>query len=165
METIVALSRRRILSVMVLLMTAPALSPAQFHLRLSTYFSPVPRDAGGPPIECKVTFPCNKDNSQTQTPGKPSSKYTVALSWKASVSLKGPPDPGDGYNIYRFNPDGASSCTKINWDGLIMKTFYTDEFVELGKTYRYAARAFKASMEKPESECTSNVVEVSIPPT
>jgi len=74
------------------------------------------------------------------------------------VSLSPLPVNGEGYNLYRLNPDG--SCTKIN-GALIGGTVYEDRFVELGKTYRYAAKAVKQSSESGPS----NVIEVSIPLT
>lgn len=58
------------------------------------------------------TFPCNINNSRTQSNDDPRSKHTVALSWNASTSLLPSPAPGDGYNVYRLTPD--NSCTKIN---------------------------------------------------
>jgi hypothetical protein len=102
-------------------------------------------------------FKCDKDNSKLQTAKDISSKHIVIVSWKASVSLSIPPAKGDGYNLYRFDVDN-NSCMKIN-QGLLANTCTKDEFVELGKTYRYAARAIK---QKRESK-PSNVVEVTIP--
>ena len=93
-----------------------------------------------------------------QTPGGPSSKHRVSLSWRASASLSTHPITGEGYNLYRQNPDG--SCTQIN-GALIGGLVYEDRFVELGKTYRYAAKAVKKNVESD----FSNVAEVTIPPT
>lgn len=116
------------------------------------------------------TFPCNKGNSKAQTPADPSSKHTVALTWNPSVSLSNPPALGEGYNVYRFNPDG--SCTKLNPyflkpDGsyakvnedLIGSTVVEDWFVEPDKTYRYAVTAVKQNSESG----ASNAAEVKIP--
>jgi hypothetical protein len=118
------------------------------------------------------TFPCNNKNSKEQTPIDPSSKHSVSLSWNASVSLSTPLADSEGYNLYRLNPDG--SCTKINLyslnsdgsytksnEGLVRGSVLEDRFVELGKTYRYAATAVKQQSESG----FSNVVEVTIPPT
>ena len=115
-------------------------------------------------------FPCNKMNSKPQTPGDPSSKHTVALTWNPSVSLSNPPAQGEGYNIYRLNPDG--SCTKLNLyplkpDGsytkmnedLIRGTVVEDWFVEPDKIYRYVATAVKQNSESS----ASNYAEVKIP--
>ena len=120
------------------------------------HFSPRSLQAGGPPTANNKTFQCNQP--KTQTPRDPSSKHSVTLSWNASVSLSTPPVGGEGYNLYRLNPDG--SCTKIN-GALIGSTVYEDRFVELGKTYSYAAKAVKQNSETGPS----NVVEVSIPLT
>jgi len=79
------------------------------------------------------------------------------LSWKASVSLSTPLVDGEGYNVYRLNADG--SCTKIN-GVLVRGSVYEDRFVELGKTYRYTAKAVKQNSESDPS----NVVEVAVPP-
>jgi hypothetical protein len=103
-----------------------------------------------------VTFACS--NPRLQTPTDPSSKHTVLLSWKASVSLATPLANGEGYNLYRLNPDG--SCTKTNAT-LIQGTSYQDHFVELGKTYHYTTKAVNRKGESGPS----NVVEVSIPRT
>ena len=131
---------------------------AQSPFHLTKHFSPAPPKVVAQPAPNNETFPCNNQNSKTQTQGDPSSKHTVTLSWNASVSLSTPPVDGEGYNLYRLNPDG--SCTKIN-GVLVGGTVYEDRFVELGKTYRYAATAVKQSSESGPS----NVVEVPIPPT
>jgi hypothetical protein len=55
-------------------------------------------------------FPCN--NPKLQMPTDLSNKHSVTLSWKPSVSLSIPVADGEGYNLYRVNPD--RSCTKIN---------------------------------------------------
>lgn len=101
------------------------------------------------------TFPCY--HPKEQAPEDRSSRHSVSVSWKASVSLSMPPVAGEGYNLYRLNPDG--SCTKVN-GALIGGTVYEDWFVEPGKTYRYAAKAFKQNSESG----LSDVVEVSVPP-
>lgn len=116
-------------------------------------------------------FPCKSGNSKLQSPGDPSSKHTVALTWNPSVSLSIPPGPEEGYNVYRLNPDG--SCAKLNLyilnpDGsytkanqpLIRATVLEDWFVEADKTYSYAATAVKQNSESDPS----NVAEVKIPP-
>lgn len=121
----------------------PSLSPTKSDIQLSA---------------SEDKFTCDKDNSKLQTAQDTSSKHIVIVSWKASVSLSTPPAKGDGYNLYRFEVDN-NSCMKINQD-LLANTSTKDEFVELGKTYRYAARAIK---QKRESK-PSNVVEVTIPP-
>ena len=96
---------------------------------------------------------CDKMSSAKQTA---LSKYTVTLTWNASASLSRPPAPGEGYNLYRLNPDG--SCVTLNQD-LIHGTVYEDVFVEMGTTYRYAATAVKQYRESN----LSNVETVSIP--
>lgn len=106
------------------------------------------------------SFPCNIKNSKTQTPDDPRSKHTVALSWNASTSLLPSPGPGEGYNVYRLNPD--NSCTKINGNVPINSTAAVDPAVELGQTYSYAVRAFK---QNTESQGASNVAVVTIPLT
>jgi len=106
------------------------------------------------------SFPCNISNSKMQTPGDPSSKHTVALSWNASTSLLPSPASGEGYNVYRLNPD--NSCTKINGSVPVQSTTAVDPAVELGKTYSYAVRAFK---QNTESRGASNVAIVTIPLT
>ncbi len=103
------------------------------------------------------SFPCNINNSKTQTPDDPRSKHTVALSWNASTSLLPSPAPGEGYNVYRLNSD--NSCTKINGSVPIVSTTAVDPAVELGKTYYYAVRAFK---QNTESRDASNVAVVTI---
>jgi hypothetical protein len=95
------------------------------------HFSPLSLQAGGQPTANNETFQCNQP--KTQMPGDSSSKHSVTLSWKASVSLSTPPVGDEGYNLYRLNPD--ESCTKLN-GALIGGTVYEDRFVELGKTYR-----------------------------
>ena len=165
----------RILSVVVLAIGVSLASPsaAQSPLHVCEQCPPVPP-------EDKETFKCNQGNSRTQTNEDPSSKHTVTLSWTASLSLTTPPADGDGYNLYRLNPVDCS-CTKVlNQDGLdslIRKTVDVDKFVELGKTYCYAVRAFKENKRNKESQPSnkenkkdkdshlSNVVEVSIPHT
>ncbi len=117
-----------------------------------------------------TTFPCNSKNSKEQTLADPSSKHTITLSWNVSTSLSNPLALGEGYKLYRLNPDG--SCTKINLyrvnpDGSYTKmnedpirgTVLEDRFVALGKTYRYAARAVKQNTESDPS----NIAEVTIP--
>ena len=104
------------------------------------------------------SFPCNISNSKAQTVDDPRSKHTLALSWKASTSLLPSPAPGDGYNVYRLNPD--NSCTKINGSVPVNSTTAVDSAVELGKTYSYAIRAFK---QNTESRDASNVAIVTIP--
>ena len=117
--------------------------------------APTKADVRFPANEDK--FECDKNNSKVQASKHASSKHTVTLSWKASVSLSTPLEEGDGYNLYRFNP-ADRSCTKIN-DSPIHNTFTKDESVEPGQTYFYAARAVKQNREsKP-----SNVAEVLIP--
>ena len=106
------------------------------------------------------SFPCNIKNSRPQTPDDPRSKHTVALSWNASTSLLPSPGPGEGYNVYRLNPD--NSCTKINGNVPINSTAAVDPAVELGQTYSYAVRAFK---QNTESQGASNVAVVTIPLT
>ena len=103
----------------------------------------------------KQTFDCH--NPKLQSPGAPRSKRHVILSWKASVSLSSPPGRCEGYNLYRLNPDG--SCTKINGE-LIRGTVYEDWYVEVGKSYRYGAKAVKQNNESGPS----NVVPVTISP-
>jgi hypothetical protein len=120
------------------------------------HFSSLSLQAGDQPTTNNEIFQCNQPKAQM--PGDSSSKHSVTLSWKASVSLSAPPVRGEGYNLYRLNPDG--SCTKIN-GALIGVTVYEDRFVELGKTYRYATKAVKQDSETG----SSNVVEVTIPPT
>jgi len=83
------------------------------------------------------------------------SRHSVALSWKASVSLSSSHVDGQGYNLYRLNPDG--SCMKIKEQ--LEQPVYVDCSVEPGQTYRYVATALK---QKCESE-PSNVVEVLVP--
>jgi hypothetical protein len=112
--------------------------------------------AEGQPTANNELFQC--DHPKIQTSRDPSSKHSVTLSWKASVSLSTPPAAGEGYNLYRLNPDG--SCTKIN-GVLIRDTVYEDRFVELGKTYRYGAKAVKQDSESGPS----NVVQASVPLT
>lgn len=116
-----------------------------------------PTKAEVQPSASEDKFKCDQGNSKLQTAKDISSEHIVMVSWKASVSLSTPPAKGDGYNLYRFDVDN-NSCTKINKD-LLANTSTKDEFVELGKTYRYAARAIK---QKRESK-PSNVVEVTIP--
>lgn len=127
---------------------------ALFHP--TKHFSSLSPQARGRPPTNNETFQC--DQPKTQMAGGPSSKHSVTLSWKASQSLSTPPAGGEGYNLYRLNPDG--SCTKIN-GALIGGTVYEDRFVERGKTYRYAAKAVKQNSETGPS----NMVEVSIPLT
>jgi hypothetical protein len=116
-----------------------------------------PQTKGDVQLSATEQFKCNKDNSKFQALHDSSNKHFVTLSWKASLSLSTPPAKGDGYNLYRFDVNDHS-CTKINKD-LLADTSTKDEFVELGKTYQYAARAFKHNREsKP-----SNVVELTIP--
>ena len=147
----------RILSVV-----APAISislascTAQSPFHPTKDFSPVSPKAGGQPAANNEKFQC--DHPKTQEPGDPSSKHSVRLSWTASVSLSTPLVDGEGYNLYRLNPDG--SCTKVN-GALIGSTVCEDRFVELGKTYRYAAKAVKQNSESGPSD----VVEVSVPKT
>jgi len=148
----------RILSVVALAISVCLAScTVQSPFHPTEYFSPVSPKARSQPTANNETFQCN--HPKTQTLGDPSSKHSVSLSWKASVSLSTPPVYGEGYNLYRLNPD--SSCTKINGDGLIPDTVYEDRFVELGKTYRYAAKAVKQNRESGPS----NIVEVSVPLT
>lgn len=128
---------------------------AQSPFHPTEHFSPVSPKAGGQPTANSETFQC--DHPKAQAPMDPSSKHSVTLSWKASVSLSTPSVDGEGYNVYRLNPDG--SCTKVN-GALIGGTVYEDWFVEPGKTYRYAAKAFKQNSESG----LSDVVEVSVPP-
>ena len=121
-------------------------------------FSLISPKAAGQATANNKAFLCYKKNSKTQLPGIPSSKHRVSLSWRASTSLSTPPITGEGYNLYRQNPDG--SCTQLNGapiGGLV----YEDRFVELGQTYRYAARAVKRNAESGPS----NVIEVSVPRT
>jgi hypothetical protein len=118
--------------------------------------SPVSPQAEGQPTANNEPFQC--DHPKIQTSRDPSSKHSVTLSWKASLSLSTPPAAGEGYNLYRLNPDG--SCTKIN-GALIRGTVYEDRFVELGKTYRYGAKAVKQNSES----APSNVAQVSVPLT
>jgi hypothetical protein len=99
------------------------------------------------------TFECH--SPKLQAPGAARSKRHVILSWKASVSLSSPLGKGEGYNLYRLNPDG--SCTKINGE-LIRGTVFEDWYVEVGKTYRYGAKAVKQNNESSPS----NVVPVTI---
>jgi hypothetical protein len=146
----------RILSVVALTISiflASCTVQSPFHP--TKHFSPVSPKAGEPAAS-NEKFQC--DHPKTQTPGDPSSKHRITLSWKASVSLSTPPADGEGYNLYRLNPDG--SCTKVN-RALIRGTVYEDRFVELGKIYRYAARAVKRDKESSPS----NVIEVSVPRT
>jgi hypothetical protein len=107
-------------------------------------------------VESGQTFQCGNPRQQSQI--DPASKHSVVLSWKASVSLSNPLANGEGYNLYRLNPDG--SCTKMNAT-LIQGTSYQDHFVELGKTYHYTTKAVNRKGESGPS----NVVEVSIPRT
>jgi hypothetical protein len=149
----------RILSVVALTISiflASCTVQSPFHP--TKHFSPVSPKEAGQATANNETFPCNNKNSKTQTPGGPSSKHSVSLSWRASASLSTPSVTGEGYNLYRHNPDG--SCTQIN-GALIGGTVYEDRFVELGKIYRYAARAVKRNTESGPS----NVVEVSVPRT
>lgn len=83
-------------------------------------------------------------------------KHFVTLSWRPSVSLSTPPAAGDGYNLYRLNPDG--SCNKLNVDP-IPATAYQDRYVKPGKHYRYAATAVKHKIESGPSDA----IEVTIP--
>ncbi len=106
------------------------------------------------PAATDQTFPCN--DPKPRALGAPSSRHRVTLSWKASVSLSPTFVAGEGYNLYRLNPDG--SCVKVN-NSLIQGTLYEDQFVELGKTYRYAAKAVKHNHQSG----SSNIVEVVIP--
>lgn len=106
----------------------------------------------------RQTFPCDNKNSKPPTLGQPRGKHTVTLSWKASKSLSTPLAVGEGYNLYRHNPD--DSCTKLNGDALIMGTSTEDLAVDLGKQYGYAVTAFKQNMESKPSE----PVIVAIPP-
>jgi hypothetical protein len=99
-------------------------------------------------------FPCS--NPKPQSHGSVPGKHPVTLSWKASVSLSIPPASGDGYNLYRLNPDG--SCTKLNTEP-IRTTVYEDRYVKLGQSYRYVAKAIKRNSES----IASGVVEVTIP--
>jgi hypothetical protein len=123
------------------------------------------------PVTNSEKFPCNNKNSKAQTPEDPSSKHTVALTWNPSVSLSTPPGSGEGYKVYRLNPDG--SCTKLNLyvfkpngsyekvnDDLIRATVLEDWFVEADKIYRYGATAVKQNSESG----VSNVADVKIPP-
>ena len=89
-------------------------------------------------------------------PGNVPSKHTVNLSWKPSVSLSSPLAVGEGYNLYRENPDG--SCTKLNAKP-INATVYEDHSVKLGQSYRYAVKAVKHNTESGPSE----VIDVTIP--
>jgi hypothetical protein len=147
----------RILSVVALAISISVAScTAQSPSHPSEHFSPASPRAGSLPTASDEIFPCNNRNSKTQTPGDPSSKHSVSLSWRASVSLSTPPADGEGYNLYRLNPDG--SCTKINGT-LIRGTVYEDRFVELGKTYRYGAKAVKQNSESGPS----NVAQASVP--
>ncbi len=104
------------------------------------------------------TFPCSSKNSQMPTAEGPRSRHTVTLSWNVSVSLATPLAVGEGYNVYRLNPD--DSCTKINGSVLISGTTAQDPAVELGKTYSYGVRALQQNVESN----SSNVVVVKIPP-
>jgi len=124
----------RILSVGALAISISLAScTAQSPFHPTKLFSPVSPKAAGQATANNETFPCNNKNAKTQAPGDPSSKHSVSLSWRASASLSTPPVNGEGYNIYRHNPDG--SCTQIN-RALIGGTIYEDRYVELGKTYR-----------------------------
>jgi hypothetical protein len=149
-----ALAQTFALAISISLVSCAAQSPS--HPR--EHFSPALPKAGGQPSANNEIFPCNNKNSKTQTPVDPSSKHSVSLSWQASVSLSTPPADGEGYNLYRLNPDGL--CTKIN-ETLIRGTVYEDRFVELGRTYRYGAKAVKQNSESG----LSNVAQASVPLT
>lgn len=129
-------------------------SAAQPPFRPTKHFSQVSPPAAGQPSANSETFQCNYPKAQT--PADTSSKHSVTLLWNPSVTLSTPPAVGEGYNLYRLNPDG--SCTKIN-GSLIRGTVLEDRFVELGNTYRYGAKAVKQNSESDPS----NVVEVTIP--
>ncbi len=103
------------------------------------------------------TFPCNDPKPETAV--KSSNKHSAKLSWKAAVPRSNAAaDAIAGYNLYRLNPDG--SCTQINTKP-VQDTVFVDQFVELGKTYRYAAQSVDHVQRKSGF---SNVVEASIPP-
>ncbi len=89
-------------------------------------------------------------------PGNEHSKHSVVLSWKPSVSLSSPLASGEGYNVYRRNPDG--SCTKLNAEP-IRATVYEDDSVKLGQSYRYVVKAVRHNAESSPSE----VIDVTIP--
>jgi hypothetical protein len=147
----------RILSVVALAISISLAScTAQSPSHSTEHFSPVSPKTGGQAAANNENFQC--DHPKTQAPGDPSSKHSITLSWKASASLSTPLVNGEGYNLYRLNPDG--SCTKVN-GALIGGTVNEDRFVELGKTYRYAATAVKQNTES----APSNVIEVSVPRT
>jgi hypothetical protein len=105
----------------------------------------------------------SEDNAVGQTVS--TSKRRVTLSWKASPSLSSPPGDGEGYNLYRLNPD--CSCVKLQT--MLKGTINDDSSVERGQTYRYATTAVRQKQEKGntsslEESGPSNVVEVSVPP-
>ncbi len=101
-----------------------------------------------------TSFECK--SFKTQAHGKPGRKHTVRLSWKPSVSLSTPPARGDGYNVYRVDPDG--SCLRLNAVP-ITGTAYEDVYVDLGNNYRYAVKAIKHNIESDPSK----PVDASIP--
>jgi hypothetical protein len=95
----------RILSVITLATGVSLTSPsaAQPPFNISQRSSSVPPKEEAQPTATNETFQCN--NPKTQQPGDPSSKHSVTLSWKASMSLSTPLADGEGYNVYRANPD------------------------------------------------------------
>ena len=87
------------------------------------------------------------------------------------MSLPPPLGKGEGYHLYRLNPD--KSCTEINLllksdgsyakvsEGLIRDTVFDDRFVEPGRTYSYATTAVKQDRESGYSNVA--VVTISSP--
>lgn len=124
-----------------------------------TFFRPGPHvsfasEPASRPMTNEIAFQCS--DARVQATGDPAAEHRVIMSWNASASLSTPLRDGEGYNLYRLNPDG--SCTRVNGT-LIRRLDYEDRWVEPGKTYRYATKAVKKNIESGPS----NVVEVSVP--
>jgi hypothetical protein len=136
-------------------------SAAQFPCQLKGTVSAVCTKLATEPAPDKAML------SKVKTPSSPApseSAHKVRLSWKASASLSSPLGDGEGYNLYRLNPD--CSCTKIN-ENVIKDSVNEDASVEPGRTYRYAATAVtkkkKGNTSIQEESGPSNVVEVQLP--
>jgi fibronectin type 3 domain-containing protein len=79
-------------------------------------------------------------------------QHVVSLSWSASASQV------EGYNIYRSTQSG-SSYVRLN-SSLIMSLSFTDDTVQSGKTYYYAATSVDSNNVE---SADSNIATATVP--
>jgi len=132
----------------------PGLSGQASSSTRSYVISGTPIETGSNAFEVQVEGCGGHISEQTYTVQVQQPNYAVVLNWNASTS----PDIA-GYNVYR-STSSAGPYSKINSEGLVASTTYSDATVATGAIYYYATTAVNCSNEESSY---SNQIAAEIP--